>query len=171
MRLKEEIRQRLAQGEDEDEQLRQRVIEEPRCIRLLQARLWDVDASVRRRAAWALGHAAAAHPALGLELIRRLMWALNDESVTHGVYGIPALGEIGRRAPDLLAPFLAAMAVAARDDAGLRPALLRAFETVADVAPRQVAAHVEALRASLAGATAQDDEIATLQSIERRVER
>jgi hypothetical protein len=166
MRLKEEIRQRLAQGEDEDEQLRQRAIEEPRCIRLLQARLWDVDATVRRRAAWALGHAAAAHPALGLELIRRLMWALNDESVTHGVFGIPALGEIGRRAPDLLVPFLGAMAMAARDDAGLRLALLQAFAAMAESAPAAVAPHLESLRRAAERA----EEIAALRAIERCLE-
>ena len=79
------------------------VAAEPRATRHLLGRLWDPDEVLRQRAARGIGAAAAAHPENGIDLTRRLMWALNDESATNGVYGIPALGQIGRRAPDLVA--------------------------------------------------------------------
>ncbi len=71
------------------------MVENPRAIRFLQGRLWDPDDEIRSRAAEALGAAAAAHPELGRELLRRALWALNDESATNGAYMLPAIGEIG----------------------------------------------------------------------------
>ena len=93
MRLSEEVRELLRQGQETE--LRDRVVADPRLIRPLLARLYDPEDQVRDRAARVLGHAAAAHPELGREVARRLIWGLNDESATNGVYGIPALGQIG----------------------------------------------------------------------------
>ena len=117
----------------------------PRAMRPLVARLWDPDPEIRRRAAGALGRSAEAHPGLGLETVRRLMWALNDESATNGVYGIPALGEIGRRCPGTLAPFVSSLASMAWD-AGIRLELLRALARIAEADPKLVAAQVDRLR-------------------------
>jgi hypothetical protein len=50
----------------------------------------------------ALGHLAGAHPELAQPLVTRLYWSLNDESGGIGWMSAPALGEIGRRAPQLL---------------------------------------------------------------------
>lgn len=108
------------------------------------ARLWDPDPEIRRRAAGAIGRSAEAHPALGLETVRRLMWALNDESATNGVYGIAALGEIGHRCPGMMAPFVPALSSMAWDD-GLRLELLRALGRIAETDPRLVAAQLERL--------------------------
>jgi hypothetical protein len=91
-----------------------------------------------------LGRAAAAHPALGQDLIRRLIWALNDESGTNGVYGIPALGEIGRCAPALLEPHLPGLVSVCWDD-GLRLEVLRALLATAESDPRPVAAELDRL--------------------------
>jgi len=74
------------------------VVADRRALRPLMGRLWDPDREIRMRAARAVGHASSVHADLGVEMIRRLMWALNDESATHGVHAIPALGEIGRAA-------------------------------------------------------------------------
>jgi hypothetical protein len=115
-----------------------------RALRPLTGRLWDPDAQIRRRAAGAIGRSAALSPELGRELIRRLLWALNDESATNGVYGIPALGEIGHRCPGVLAPFVPILVTMARDD-GLRVELLSALDRVAKAAPGLVRPHVTAL--------------------------
>lgn len=123
---------------------------EPRATRFLLGRLWDPDAELRRGAARALGVAAACRPDKGLELVRRLMWALNDESATHGLSAIPAIGEIGYRAPELIEAFVAPLASLVWDD-GLRPAILEALARIAESAPElvrpvcaAVAGHVDA---------------------------
>ena len=139
MRLKDEVMELLRQGSESA--LAELVAADRRAVRLLMARLWDTDEVIRRRAARAIGRAAAVHADLGTSLIRRLMWALNDESATNGVHGLAALGEIGRQAPERLAPFLASLASMACDD-GLRLELLRAFEAVAESSPDLVKPHV-----------------------------
>ena len=126
-----------AAGEADLERL---VRDEPRAVRHLLGRLWDPDDSIRHRAAGGLGAAAAAHPELGVELARRLMWALNDESATNGVYGLPALGEIGFRAPEVIAPFVGPLASLAWDE-GLRAGIVAALRRIAEAAPELVEPH------------------------------
>jgi len=142
MSLSKEIRELLQQGREDA------VVElataNPRALRPLVGRLWDPDGEIRLRAARAVGHAATTHPDLGLEVIRRLMWALNDESGTHGVYGIRALGEIGRRDPDLIAPYVSAL-VSMAVDSGLRLELLHALTAIAEAAPHLVVGQLDRL--------------------------
>lgn len=125
----------LRQGDTQS--LERMVVHNPSAVRMLQGRLWDADAEIRREAAIALGAAAAAHPDLGRELLRRALWALNDESATNGAPMLPAIGEIGRRAPDLVAPFIGPMTAYLWDD-GLRPGILDALRRIAEVAPELV---------------------------------
>jgi hypothetical protein len=132
MGVKSMVRELLRTGESE--QLVELVAHERRAVRPLLARLWDPDAGIRRRAAEAVGRAAALHPDLGLEIIRNLMWALNDESATNGVYGLPALGEIGFWSPKLIEPFVQPIASLSWDD-GLRPAILKALARIGEAAP------------------------------------
>ena len=106
----------------------------PAAIRFLQGRLWDADPEIRNRAAIALGVAATAHPDLGREILRRALWALNDESAMNGKYMLPAIGEIGRRSPDLVAPFVGPMTSYLWDE-GLRPGILDALCRMAGDAP------------------------------------
>ena len=121
----------------DSERLERLVTDNPAAVRYLQGRLWDSDPEIRRLAAEGLGAAAAAHPVLGRELLRRALWALNDESATNGAAMLPAIGEIGRRAPDLVAPFVGPMAAYLWDE-GLRPGILGALCRIADVAPQLV---------------------------------
>ena len=114
------------------------VAQEPQAIRYLQGRLWDTEYRVRQNAAEALGVAAAAHPEIGLELLRRAMWALNDESAMNGAYTLPVIGEIGFRNPELVAPFIEPMTSYIWDE-GLRPGILQALCRIAEVAPELVA--------------------------------
>ena len=102
--------------------------------RYIQGRLWDAEPRVRQNAAEALGVAAAAHPELGRELLRRALWALNDESATNGAYTLPVIGEIGFRDPVLVAPFVGPMTSYLWDE-GLRSGILHALCRIAVVAP------------------------------------
>lgn len=143
-RLGRKIMDLLRQGhEDAAAEL---AVANPRALGPLVARLWDPDPQIRRGAAGAIGRAAAAHPGRGLEVVRRLMWALNDESATNGAYGIPALGEIGRRCPDMMANFVPALAAMARDD-GIRLQLLQAFGRIAKADRQLIGRQLDRLRA------------------------
>ncbi len=117
---------------------------QPQAVRHLLPRLWDADDGVRAAAARALGETAVRHPDLAREVVRRVMWGLNDESATNGSSALIGLGEIGRRAPDLIAPYVPALVSMIEDDA-VRVELLRALAAVASVAPALVAPHIEAL--------------------------
>jgi hypothetical protein len=147
--LKDDMRVLLQTGADA--RLAELVRSSPRTVRHLVARLWDSDEVVGARAARALGDAALAHPALVREVIRRLMWALNDESGTRGGPGLIGLGEIGRRSPDLIAPYVAAL-VACKDDRGLLAELLGAFGAIAASAPDLVVPYRSALERAVDGA-------------------
>ncbi|NOZ95156.1 MAG: hypothetical protein GXP47_10520 [Acidobacteria bacterium] len=92
--------------------------ERPAVVRHLLARLWDAEATVRERAVEALGTAAGQHPELGLELLRRFAWALNDESGTNAVNILPAMAVVVTELPGLAGPFVGPM-VAALGDPGL----------------------------------------------------
>lgn len=110
---------------------------EPRAVRVLLGRLFDGDDQTRGLAADAIGASASARPHAAVELCRRLIWALNDESGMNGAPGIAALGSIGRAAPDAFAPFVAPLASCAWDPA-LRVEILRALTRVAETAPALV---------------------------------
>jgi HEAT repeat protein len=144
MSLRREVRELLRQGREDA--VSALATAEPKALPPLMGRLWDPDAQIRKRAARAVGRTVAARPELGTEIIRRLMWALNDESATHGVYGIPALGEIGRRAPAVLAPFVPSLVTLAADP-GLRLELLAALQATAEAAPGLVAGQLDRLAA------------------------
>jgi hypothetical protein len=142
VRLSEEVKELLQQGRESE--LMERAVADARVVRPLLARLYDTRDEVRERAARVLGFAAAAHPELGREVARSLLWALNDESATNGVHVIPALGQIGRRAPGIVAPHVSALARMAWDR-GLRLAILEALTEVARAAPGLVAPELEAI--------------------------
>jgi hypothetical protein len=135
MRLKEVVMEMLRCGDSEA--LERFVAERPVAARFLQGRLWDADPGIRHRAATALGSAAAAHPDLGREVLRRALWALNDESATNGGPMLPAIGEIGRQSPDLVADFVGPMTAYLWDE-GLRPGILDALCRIAEVAPELI---------------------------------
>jgi len=114
--------------------LREVVVREPRSIRHLMGRLWDPDQAVRRRAAEAIGDLAAAHPDLGRDVLRRMMWSLTDEAATNGVWVIPVLGAVAVRDPRLAAPFVGPVA-SLLWDRGLRAEIVSALERIRGHAP------------------------------------
>jgi hypothetical protein len=140
--LKEDVRALLESGEDR--LLAAAIAGDPRVARLLVPRLWDNDVRVSERAAAGLGECAVLWPEVAREIVRRLLWALNDESATNGQPALAGLGEIGRRAPLVMAPYVSALAAFADDD-GLREDLLKAFAAIAEQAPHLVVPHLEAL--------------------------
>lgn len=118
-------------------------------FRFLMGRLWDPDPVLGQRAAAALGELAAAHPDLGREALRRMMWALTDEAAMNGVSAIPLLAEVARQAPEVAAPFVGPVASRLWDH-GLREQIAETLAVVRAVAPRLVAEVADVVRAQLA---------------------
>jgi hypothetical protein len=161
MGLKEEVMEALRTGDTR--RFERLADQDPRIGRHLLGRLWDPDESIRRQAAVGIGIVAAEHPELGIELLRRLMWALNDEAGTYGVHGVAAIGEIGRRDPSLVAPFVGPMASYAWDDS-LRVEILRSLVRIAEAAPHLVRPYLGDLRRQVMDGT--DDDRAMLDRLE-----
>lgn len=143
MGLKGRVMQLLRAADDPG--LEALVLEEPRVSRHLLGRLWDPDEEIRARAARALGALAIGHPEQAADILRRLLWGMNDESATNGVYGIAAIGEIGYRRPDVAEPFVAPMASYLWDE-GLRASILRALVRIHESAPELIEAIREMLQ-------------------------
>lgn len=113
------------------------IAERPSVVRHVLGRLWDLDAVVRERSAVAVGNVAAHHHELGVELMRRFAWALNDESATNGVFVIPAMAEVAVQAPELARPFVGQV-VGALQDPGLNKEAERALELIRQRRPELV---------------------------------
>jgi|GEM_PF-1654287 len=118
--------------------------ERPEAVRHLLGRLWDPNPGLRTAAAEAVGTAAAQHPELGIELLRRFAWALNDESATNGFFAIPALAAIAVRSPKMAEPFVGQL-VTALNEPGLKAEARRALETIVRHAPRLLEAYRDEL--------------------------
>lgn len=143
MGLKETVMELLARGRTDE--LGRLVAEDRRAVRHLVGRLWDPDPGIRRAAARALGEAGAHHPDLGKAVVRRLLWALNDESGADGRDGLLGLGWIGRFSPGLVEPHVEALVELGWDD-GLRVRLLEALCLLAQGSPELVRPHMGRLR-------------------------
>jgi hypothetical protein len=113
------------------------IAERPVAVRHVLGRLWDSDPGVRERAADAVGLAAGHHQELGLELIRRFAWALNDESASNGVNVIPAMAAIAIRVPDMAKPFVGQL-VGALQDPSLSHEAKKALEAIRRERPELV---------------------------------
>lgn len=109
--------------------------EQPRVLRAVLGRLWDADERVRSGAALTLGVLAARQPAKAVELVRRFLWALNDESGTNGAAVVPALLAMAKRAPAVVGPYAGAL-VAHLDDEGLREELVEVLAALYLAEPR-----------------------------------
>ena len=83
------------------------------------------------------------------EYILRVDWGREGGTLSFfvqlGGWGIPALGEIGRCAPDLFAPHVPGLVSMAWDD-GLRLEILHALAAVAESAPLLVAEQLDRLK-------------------------
>jgi|YNPBryunderm2012_1023409.scaffolds.fasta_scaffold04943_4 hypothetical protein len=113
---------------------------QPRVLRVLVGRLWDAEEVLRAGAARTLGELAARQPEKATELVRRFLWALNDESGTNGAAVVPALGAMAKAAPAVVGPFAGALAAHLEDD-GMRADLLQVLATLKAAGPAWIEPH------------------------------
>ena len=110
------------------------VREDARVLRHLTSLTYDTDERIRAAAAHAIARAAHHHPQRVSELVRRLVWAMNDESGTNSQTAPEVILAIAREQPDLLLPMMPDLARLTADQE-LRPLLLSAVRAVAERYP------------------------------------
>lgn len=107
-------------------------------VRHLLSLSYQPDPELRRGAAQVLGVAGKYHPQAVQNVIRRLVWAMNDESGTNAATAPEVLSAIAEERPELLLPMVPDLIRLAADER-LREGLTRALRTVAQRCPGHVA--------------------------------
>jgi len=123
------------------------VASEPRAVRYLLGLTYHENEELREKAARGVALAARYHPKLIQNVVRRLIWAMNDESATNAVTAPQVLAAIACEQPELLLPVVPDMTRLAADPS-LHDGLAKALRTVASRCPGKVG---ERLGESLAG--------------------
>ena len=108
-----------------------------RILRHLVSMTYDTDDRIRSAAARAIALAAHHYPQQVSELVRRLVWAMNDESGTNSRTAPEVIRAIASEQPDLLLPMIPDLLRLAADRE-LRPLLISAVDTVAQRYPTRV---------------------------------
>lgn len=106
-------------------------------VRFLLGMTYRDDEARRRAAARGLALAARHHPKLIREVVRRLIWAMNDESGTNALSAPDVLFAIAEEEPELLLPVVPDM-TRLSTDAGLQDGLRKTLERVSTACPGEV---------------------------------
>ena len=134
---------RTAIDENRLDLLEELVQAEPRAIRYLLGLSYQEDAELRQRAARGLALASRHHPTQIQGLVRRLIWAMNDESGTNALTAPEVVAAIAEESPELLLPMVPDLVRLAGDE-GLREGLARALKTVSERCPGKVGKELQA---------------------------
>ena len=111
---------------------------DPGSVRTLIALTYQPDPAVRDVAASGLAVAARHYPRLVEEAVRRLIWAMNDESGTNAVHAPAVIARLAETEPKLLVPVLSDL-LRLTADPGLRDELVTAVRRVAAQFPGEAA--------------------------------
>ncbi|HUU03423.1 MAG TPA: hypothetical protein VM425_18455 [Myxococcota bacterium] len=135
MRLKETVQQAVVDGRLDD--LDDIVAGNVRAVRFLLGMTYRTDATIRSTAARAIARASRYHKKAVAELVRRLVWAMNDESGANALTAPAVVRAIAEEQPDLLLPMVPDLTRLAGDE-GLRKDLSAALKIVARACPGEV---------------------------------
>ena len=119
------------------------VSQEPRSIRYLLGMTYHSDEAKRRTAGKAIAIASQYHPKMVKAVVRRLIWAMNDESGTNALTAPDVLIEIARVRPEILVPAVPDMTRLATDE-GLHDGLASALILVSEACPGEVGSRLSA---------------------------
>jgi cobyrinic acid a,c-diamide synthase len=122
--------------------LEQLVAQESGAVRHLVALTYQPDAAQRRIAAQGVGLAGRYHPRLVQSVIRRLVWAMNDESGTNAATAPEVLQAIAEHEPALLLPMVPDLCRLAADPT-LHEGLAATLRTVTSRCPGSVGHSLE----------------------------
>ena len=125
------------------EEIENLVAQEPKAIRYLLGMTYHSDDKRREVAAKGIAIASQHHPKQVKAVVRRLIWAMNDESGTNALTAPDVLLEIARVRPDILLPAVPDMTRLASDE-GLRERLADALRVISEACPGQVGSSLSA---------------------------
>lgn len=134
------IRAAIEQGRSDE--LQGLVASEPKSVRHLLGLTYQHEASLRVPAARALAMASKYHPHLVENVVRRLVWAMNDESGTNAATAPEVILAIAEDHPELLLPMIPDLVRLAGDEA-LHEGLAQALRAVVRACPGKVAAGLQ----------------------------
>jgi len=119
------------------EPLEKIVAEEPGSLRFLLGMTYRDDARLREAAARGIAIGSRSHPKLVQDLVRRLVWAMNDESGTNALTAPEVLHILAREQPRLLLPMVPDLTRLAADP-GLQEKLQDTLKIIAEQCPGEV---------------------------------
>jgi hypothetical protein len=140
MSLKAQVLELVAQGDAE--RLNALVAEESRAVRYLVGCSYREDAPTRKIACQALGRASRHHPDLIQQVVRRLVWAMNDESGTHSLTAPEVIKAVAEVSPEQLLPVVPDLTRLAADE-GLHDPLAEILGMLAEKYPGSVGRGIE----------------------------
>lgn len=135
MSLRVQVLDLVAQGDTE--KLGVLVADEPRTIRHLLGLTYQDDEETRAIACRAIGHASRHHPDLVQQVVRRLVWAMNDESGTNSLTAPEVVMAVAEVSPELLLPVVPDLTRLAADE-GLHDRLAAVLGLLAEKFPGSV---------------------------------
>ena len=135
MNLRQQVEQAVESGDWKE--MESLVADNPRTVRFLLGMTYQDDAQRRQRAARAIALAGRYHKKLVQNVVRRLVWAMNDESGTNAQTAPEVLEAIAKERPELLLPFVADLTRLAADG-GLQAGLARTLRAVTQGCPGEV---------------------------------
>lgn len=140
MSLRDQARQAaMAESLDELEQL---VAAEPRVVRHLLGFTYQPDEPLASRAARGIALAAHHHRELIETLVRRLIWAMNEESGGNALTAPRVIRALAIECPELLVPVVPDL-IRLSQDAGLREGLQESLRMIVEQCPGMVGKHLQ----------------------------
>jgi len=136
--LRDQVRHAIEQGQSgQFKAMEKLVAEEPRAVRHLLGMTYHPDSDKRNVASRGLALASRHHPKLVQEVVRRLIWAMNDESGTNALTAPEVIQAIAEEQPQLLVPLVPDLTRLAGDP-GLQNGLATALKIVSQRCPGKV---------------------------------
>lgn len=138
MSLRDEVKHAIEEGETgRFRAMEELVAEEPRAVRHLLGMTYHPESAKRNAAARGLALASRYHPKLVQEVVRRLVWAMNDESGTNALTAPEVIRAVAQEEPHLLLPVVPDLIRLAADP-GLHDGLSAALRSVSESCPGKV---------------------------------
>jgi len=138
LRLKTVMANAIEEFRKGDQTVLEKLIsEEPGVLRYLLSMTYQDDVDKRTTGARGIAIGCRYHPRLVKDMVRRLIWAMNDESGTNALSAPAALRIIAEENSELLLPFVPDLTRLSTDP-GLREGLTDTLKIIAEQCPGKV---------------------------------
>jgi len=132
MSLKSQVRDLIEQGKLDE--LTDLTCEEPKALRYVVAMTYRPEPELHAAACRGVAMASRHDPELVEQTVRRLVWAMNDESGTNALSAPGVILAIAKENPQLLIPMIPDLTRLSADE-GLRDRLVEALELITEAYP------------------------------------